>query len=398
MTFVGQVDVGALVADIANREKPGRTEADVQSGLKVLLLAAPLELDEDELDVLLEAQAGKRRRIDVEVGATVIEVKKDLRVGNVRPEAVAQLAGYVAQREETVAHRYTGVLTDGAEWRLYHLQAGELVEVSVLTLDPTSPDVEGLVLWLEGVVATTSRVRPTPREIERRLGALSSGHALDAKDLAALYDQHRDDPTVKLKRELWGRLLTTALGTAFEDSDELFINHTLLVLSAECIAHAVMGWRLTDPRVTPQTICSGALFAEAQIFNVVEPDFFDWPIEVEGGDRFVRTLAQRLARFAWDEVEHDVMKVLYESVISAERRHSLGEYYTPDWLADRIVDAVVADPLNSTVLDPACGSGTFLFHAVRRHLEAAAAAAHPASTPSGACAAKCRGSTCTPWP
>lgn len=121
MTFVGQVDVGALVADIANREKPGRTEADVQSGLKVLLLAAPLELDEDELDVLLEAQAGKRRRIDVEVGATVIEVKKDLRVGNVRPEAVAQLAGYVAQREETVAHRYTGVLTDGAEWRLYHL-------------------------------------------------------------------------------------------------------------------------------------------------------------------------------------------------------------------------------------------------------------------------------------
>ena len=47
-------------------------------------------------------------------------------------------------------------------------------------------------------------------------------------------------------------------------------------------------------------------YAQAQIGNVVEADFFDWPVEVDGGDRFVRTLARRLSRFAWDEVEHDV--------------------------------------------------------------------------------------------
>jgi type I restriction-modification system DNA methylase subunit len=51
------------------------------------------------------------------------------------------------------------------------------------------------------------------------------------------------------------------------------------------------------------------------------------------------------------------MKVLYESVIAAATRHSLGEYYTPDWLAGEIVDAVITDPLQQRVLDPACGSG-----------------------------------------
>jgi type I restriction-modification system DNA methylase subunit len=66
--------------------------------------------------------------------------------------------------------------------------------------------------------------------------------------------------------------------------------------------------------------------------------------------------------------------VLYESVIAAEQRHKLGEYYTPDWLAERMVAEVVDAPLEQRVLDPSCGSGTFLFHSVRHYLKAAEAA------------------------
>ncbi|HWN70251.1 MAG TPA: N-6 DNA methylase, partial [Haliangium sp.] len=51
----------------------------------------------------------------------------------------------------------------------------------------------------------------------------------------------------------------------------------------------------------------------------------------------------------------------------------LGEYYTPDWLAEKIIETTIRDPLTERVLDPACGSGTFLFHAVRRYLAAAEA-------------------------
>jgi SAM-dependent methyltransferase len=270
--------------------------------------------------------------------------------------------------------RYVGVLTDGADWHLYHLDGGELTLVSSFTLDPRSPDPDQLCLWLEGVLATDEQITPTPHEIENRLGAASPAHALEFADLNALYQAHRDLPTVALKRQLWAKLLTTALGTAFSDEDRLFVEHTLLVTIAEIISHAVVGIDPADHAVSARMLVRGGLFSEAQIGGVVEHDFFDWVVEVPGGAPLVKTLARRLARFAWSQVEHDVMKVLYESVIGADERHRLGEYYTPDWLAAEIVSEVITEPLTQKVLDPGCGSGTFLFHSVRRFLLFAEAA------------------------
>lgn len=272
---------------------------------------------------------------------------------------------------ETLGQRYVGVLTDGAEWQLYHqTPQGELEAVGAPHMvAATAPDVDGLTVWLESVLATQQQVIPTPTIIEERLGADSPSHGLDQADLMALYEAHREHPSVALKRELWAKLLTTALGSSFRDEDTLFVEHTLLVATAEVIAHAVVGFQPTQ--LAPATILSGALFEQAQIAGVVEEDFFDWIIEVPGGDQFVRALARRLARFNWESVEHDVMKVLYESIIGRRERYSLGEYYTPDWLAERIVTETVTDPLNDRALDPGCGSGTFLFHAVRHYLAAA---------------------------
>ena len=113
---------------------------------------------------------------------------------------------------------------------------------------------------------------------------------------------------------------------------------------------------------------------------MVEADFFDWVLDADGGPEFVRSLADRVSRFDWARVvEHDVLKILYESVIPASARASLGEYYTPDWLADRVVDHAVESPLEQRVLDPSCGSGTFLFHAIRRFLAASEEAGIPSS-------------------
>lgn len=370
----GRIDLRTLVAKMAKRDDH-RAEANVQSDLHTLLSAAPLNLDDDDLNnITLEAQAGERRRIDVEVGFTVFEVKRDLRVGNVRTEAVQQLAGYVRQRTTTMNQRYVGVLTDGCEWQLHHLRGDELEQVSVFTVNASDPDVDGLVLWLEGVLATVEKITPNPKEIDKRLGATSPSHQLDAAELRALYEAHKDLPTVKVKRGLWSRLLTTALGTAFSDEDDLFVDHTLLVAMGEVISHSVVGFHPEDPSISAGTIMSGALFARAQIGGVVEADFFDWIVEVPGGDRFVKSLARRLARFDWAAVEHDVMKTLYESVIPPTTRKKLGEYYTPDWLAEAMVETSVTAPLDQRVFDASCGSGTFLFHAVRRYIAAAEAA------------------------
>jgi len=367
------LDLHELVRRMATREA-GRSEATLQADIRTFLLAAPLNLDDDQLavDPALEAQVGGGKRIDIEVGFTAIEVKRDLRVGDVLPRAVEQLAGYVQARTDELGQRYVGVLTDGASWHAYRLRGDELLEVAAFTASATKPNPEGLAVWLEGVLATQQGIRPTPREIGRRLGASSAGHALNRATLLDLYEANASNPSVQQKRDLWAELLTTALGTQFENSTELFVEHTLLVNMAEIIAHSVLDLDVTA--LPAATLLNGRQFELARIAGVVEHDFFDWVLEVPTGETFVRGLARQVARFEWGEVEHDVLKVLYESVIGTETRQRLGEYYTPDWLAEKMVDDVIDDPLNQRVLDPSCGSGTFVFHAVTRYIRASEAA------------------------
>lgn len=78
---------------------PRRTEADIQADVRQFILSAPFELeDSDLIDASLETPVGDRRRIDIESGSTVIEVKRDLRREKVKREAEEQLAGYVEFR------------------------------------------------------------------------------------------------------------------------------------------------------------------------------------------------------------------------------------------------------------------------------------------------------------
>ncbi|MEO0131223.1 MAG: N-6 DNA methylase, partial [candidate division WOR-3 bacterium] len=64
------------------------------------------------------------------------------------------------------------------------------------------------------------------------------------------------------------------------------------------------------------------------------------------------------------------LKKLYQYLVPQEVRHRLGEYYTPDWLAELLIKEVGYDGNNSErLLDPACGSGTFLVLAIQKAKE-----------------------------
>ena len=141
----------------------------------------------------------------------------------------------------------------------------------------------------------------------------------------------------------------------------------------------------------PDALLSGSALADEGILGAVEADFFDWPLRLPAGAALVRQVAQQVARFSLRDVETDVLKVLYESLIDPDQRHDLGEYYTPDWLAGRVAAAAIDDPLHQRVLDPACGSGTFLFHAVRRVVAVGREAGWPGPRILAACADGVRG-------
>jgi len=64
----------------------------------------------------------------------------------------------------------------------------------------------------------------------------------------------------------------------------------------------------------------------------------------------------------------DVIGFIYEDLIPGEERHQLGQFYTPKPIAELIVKWSVRSP-DDKVLDPGCGSGTFLVETYKRLAE-----------------------------
>lgn len=368
-------DLRATLRDLASRN-PGRSEADIQAQVREMLLYGGFELGDES--VALESPTDDRRRLDVEVGAVIIECKKDLRPRSQLGKAETQIGGYLGEKAAG-GSTYAGVLTDGAIWRLYRPQNGQSELVDELRLAPSSIDDRRFRWWLGAVLATERQVAPTAAAIEERLGARAPSYRLVTAALREALKSADDVPAVRLKRELWAKLLRSALGTQFDGSDDLFVDHTYLVLLSTLIGHAVAGFDIKDAGHEPGVLLSGQLFERTGLLGVGQAGFFDWVLDGDSGDEIVADIARRVASFDWSDVEHDVLKALYQSVIAPDVRKRLGEYYTPDWLAERMIDETISDPPHDRVLDPACGSGTFLFHAVRRHLEAADAAGAPAA-------------------
>lgn len=102
---------------------------------------------------------------------------------------------------------------------------------------------------------------------------------------------------------------------------------------------------------------------------------FDW-CEADGSPAIKETAARIAKQLHSDDLPgllargtggRDLFKALYEDLFPKPLRHALGEYYTPDWLAEHVLDqsGYSGDPA-ARLLDPACGSGTFLVAAVNR--------------------------------
>ena len=298
-------------------------------------------------------------RLDALIARTVFEAKKNL--DQEWGDVLRRMPDYLADREREEGARFVGIASDGFKWVVFERTGDSLVKVKETTLDPDQPDA--FLAWLDSAVALKSELSPDPETVRLELGQDSIAFRRASEQLAALWAQWKDEPATALKRQLWAQLLKLVYGREVE-SDALFFQHTFLVIVSKAIALAVLGLRDDDPK----RVLSGAAFEAAGIFGAAESDFFDWVVADADGETLVRRILTHVRRFRLDEVESDVLKILYELLIDRAERHDLGEYYTPDWLAAKIVRNGVDRPIEQRVLDPACGSGTFLFHAIRHFL------------------------------
>lgn len=179
-------------------------------------------------------------------------------------------------------------------------------------------------------------------------------------------------------------------GAIKEPGAVLFAAHTYFAIFMKFLAAEIIAFfhKLPSPlkRLTSAAsrskFCSeledferGSLFRHFNIANFLEGDLFSWypstlTDEVEAGLReLVRvfdtynpgTLSEEPTK------SQDLLKDLYLQIIPRQVRHDLGEYYTPDWVAELLLEKIGYDGNpNRRVLDPACGSGTFLVCAIAK--------------------------------
>ena len=126
----------------------------------------------------------------------------------------------------------------------------------------------------------------------------------------------------------------------------------------------------------PEAIASVFLsYSQSAFVGVFAEDIFDWWKEFGVGSNnakkeFGEALSElllALIAFDFSELEGDVLGELYQFYFDPDTRKALGEFYTPPELVDLILDQVGYEG-EGRLLDPACGSGTFLIQALRRYL------------------------------
>ena len=382
-------------AQILSRHEAFQPEANITSAVRDFLIITGLASGEEMVEENPPSDSS-RMAVDLTALDTFIEFKKRIGTsssGNPNPENVRQLDEYLAE-SATHGRVRMGVLTDGKHWLLRWPGAGEarMTRPYAFTLDKAD-DWFLLYKWLrDTALVSVDNLVPRRPSLAEQFGPASPSYWRDIDSLRSIYRENAHMETLQVKRRLWYDLLRTALGEVAystegvdipvhentEEMDDLFVRHTYLTAVVGMVVQASFGIdirRLAE--VDPTDLLQGReLYRATGLQGVLESDFFSWPGEV-GGIPLLQTLARRVSRFDWVAAPPDTAANLYEVVIPAEERSRLGEYYTPAWLAQFMVRDLVDDPLNQRVLDPACGSGTFLAEAISHFIAAAKEAKLP---------------------
>jgi len=353
-----------------------------------------------------EKTIGKMKgRVDALYGQVVIEFKRPGTLSSKRlSDYINQLIRYLEDLSpESEWSRTLGVLFDGTGFVFVQYRYSRWTNTSILPLDDKS--IKKILLSLRGL----SRKPLVAEELLLDFGPRSP---LSQEVIIVLYNQlsNTNSEKVSMLFNEWKRtfkqvcsyspekikgLLKYYKLTNADPEKVLFVVHTYYSLLMKLITSEIMSLygstlfgsfvrHLLDARSSNEFINeissleSGELFKNLGISNFIEASYFSWYLinisdaTIEELRRVVETLDEYEPATLELQPEklRDLFKRLYQNLVPRDVRHKLGEYYTPDWLAELVLDEVgYTGNLSKRVLDPACGSGTFIVLAIKRAKE-----------------------------
>jgi len=415
------------------------TEPDFRRALDPLLEEFLRKAGSEDLD-FHEEYTLVTGRADAVFNRFVIEYERPGRLSDrlshgPTAQAVDQVKKYIkglAIRQHREVHRIAGVALDGYYIVFVRYRGGDFSVEAPTAVSQAS--LERFLRWLAGLA---SGIALTAENLNRDFGieqlrtqnilrALTKGLDAALQDgtpmVRNLFEQWRlfFGESVDYSEAFGGRKLETlkkwvrraglTVETTAEAERFFFCLHTYFALLVKLIGRLALSRHLAgklgtlsfgelagaDGETLRRSLAemeSGGIFRAYGITNLLEGDFFAWYLYA-WNDRIesaIRGLLTRLERYdpatiaVVPEETRDLFKSLYHYLLPREIRHGLGEYYTPDWLAQWLLNRVdggffTADPrsdekrlrrklLTLRWLDPACGSGTFLVLLIARMKE-----------------------------
>jgi len=254
---------------------------------------------------------------------------------------------------------WIGIVTDGERWWAWEWPEKNANGEPVPRWQDTKL-TEGNIKALEGII---TRGKAGKDWVPADPSTLFEGSLAGLKELFLRVKSH---PATNTQKRLWLEQLRSGGNAPTSDVDDMFVAHTLLILIARIVLNAVIRYR-----------------HDSSSGDSVTEGFVGWVVTVDRSH--LEKLESIITEYDWGRRPGDVLRTLYGHFVEGRHRKAFGEYYTPDWLAEMICLEIIDDDFIakqidafrkgdganglSCVLDPTCGSGTFLYSAARRILE-----------------------------
>lgn len=401
-------------SDIRDLAILSATEATIESAFERILYARLKEIGlrfhpEKESGVHLKRHVA-RGRMDSRLGALVIEYKRPslLKSKTEIDKAVKQLKDYLIALSIAEESPFVGILTNGliaielrAEGGLVRsISAPEKLSGSVLlritrhfialaltALTPANLIRDFCGSQSEGVLFQTARVlNEALNSPEPKTQML---HSEWEEMFRLAHDDQSQQKRIEDRRTALADLFEIEINDAATEYQALFALHTAYAILLKFIAYRTVSdiylgeagddYRSlasasdTSLRVFCNGLEDGEIFRQLKIINLLEGDFFSWYCDKKQWTpalaASMRAILEILARY--EEVGHifdsneepDLFRELYQAAVPRVVRSSFGEFYTPYWLADHVLNSAMPEG-RWRGIDPCCGSGTFVVSAI----------------------------------
>lgn len=399
----------SLVRAVVSAAEISKNEAQLRHELENALEQACAELyipwTPFQLERALKSKGQPTKFADVAHGAVIIEYEPPKSFGgragakaiHARQQA-EEYAELISAEEGRALEEYVLVAWDGEHITFGHFDGAAATWEDVIAFDGIS--AERLLSALE----SNGRPLVHPQLLQALVGPDSEyGTALIPELYASICRADVSAATTKTKMLFseWRRLFSQVVGfqpahmkkllarqeishdQPYQENPAayLFALNTYIAIIAKVVAASALPGVSQDvlaPGIPVgdrlRVVETGELFEHAGILNMLSGDFFSWYLDDTDWPRYRPPLDAMLGRLAGvdfvvskknADTTRDLFKGIYERFIPREVRHALGEFYTPDWLAEHGMDLLEWQPSDS-LTDPTCGSGTFLLEAIRR--------------------------------